>query len=206
MLLVEQFTWVYPAFSGVCVGRSLVFCVVFLIRFDKIFWNLTLSEYNYNIIVNVVHAQYLQTSQILYFYFSWNNLKYLPFSNKSQFDFLYEFFFINFIYISKYNNIAIPNTIHIVTRWQRTKIKWRLLLSCKFIKNTRRKPLTTLQYFSYIVAVSFICGGNRSTRRKPPTCHKSLTRLDHIMLHRVHLAMRGIRTHNVSGDRHRLHK
>jgi len=31
------------------------------------------------------------------------------------------------------------------------------------------------QYFSYIVVVSFIGGGNRSTRRKPPTCHKSLT-------------------------------
>jgi hypothetical protein len=31
------------------------------------------------------------------------------------------------------------------------------------------------QYFSYIVAVSFIGGGNRSTRRNPPTCHKSLT-------------------------------
>ena len=28
------------------------------------------------------------------------------------------------------------------------------------------------QYFSYIVAVSFIGGGNRSTRRKQPTCHK----------------------------------
>jgi hypothetical protein len=28
------------------------------------------------------------------------------------------------------------------------------------------------QYFSYIVAVSFIGGGNR---RKPPTCRKSLT-------------------------------
>ena len=28
------------------------------------------------------------------------------------------------------------------------------------------------QYFSYIVAVSFIGGGNR---RKPQTCHKSLT-------------------------------
>ena len=27
----------------------------------------------------------------------------------------------------------------------------------------------------YIVAVSFIGGGNQSTRRKPPTCHKSLT-------------------------------
>ena len=27
---------------------------------------------------------------------------------------------------------------------------------------------------SYIVAVSFIGGGNRSTRRKPSTCRKSL--------------------------------
>jgi len=26
----------------------------------------------------------------------------------------------------------------------------------------------------YIVAVTFIGGGNRNTRRKPPTCHKSL--------------------------------
>ena len=31
------------------------------------------------------------------------------------------------------------------------------------------------QYFTYIVAVSFIGGGNWSTRRKPPTCRKSLT-------------------------------
>jgi hypothetical protein len=31
------------------------------------------------------------------------------------------------------------------------------------------------QYFSYIVAVSFIGGGNRSTQRKPATCRKSLT-------------------------------
>jgi len=33
------------------------------------------------------------------------------------------------------------------------------------------------QYFSYIVAVSFICGGNWSTQRKPPTClYYSLTK------------------------------
>jgi len=31
------------------------------------------------------------------------------------------------------------------------------------------------QYFNYIMAVSFIGGGNWSTRRKSPTCRKSLT-------------------------------
>ena len=31
------------------------------------------------------------------------------------------------------------------------------------------------QYFSYIMTISFIGGGNQSTQRKPPTCHKSLT-------------------------------
>ena len=34
-----------------------------------------------------------------------------------------------------------------------------------------------LRYFSYILAVSCIGGGNRSTRRKPPTCRKSLIKL-----------------------------
>ena len=31
------------------------------------------------------------------------------------------------------------------------------------------------QYFSYILAVSFIGGGNWSNQRKPQICHKSLT-------------------------------
>jgi len=35
------------------------------------------------------------------------------------------------------------------------------------------KPLQ--RYFSYIMAVSFIGRGNRSTWRKPLTCRKSLT-------------------------------
>jgi hypothetical protein len=45
---------------------------------------------------------------------------------------------------------------------------------------------TFQQYFSYIVAVNLIFGGNRSTRRKPPTCRKSLTNFYHIMLYRVY--------------------
>jgi hypothetical protein len=37
------------------------------------------------------------------------------------------------------------------------------------------------------VAVNCIGRGNRSTRRKPPTCRKSLSKLYYIMLYRVHL-------------------
>ena len=48
------------------------------------------------------------------------------------------------------------------------------------------------------MAVSFIGGGNWSTQRKPLTCRKSLTNYYHIMLHRVHLSMSGIRTQNFS--------
>jgi hypothetical protein len=42
------------------------------------------------------------------------------------------------------------------------------------------------------MVVSFIGGGIRSTRRKPLTCRKSLTNIDHILLYRVHLVMNGI--------------
>ena len=46
------------------------------------------------------------------------------------------------------------------------------------------------QYFNYIVAVSFIGGGNRNTQWKSPTCRKSLTNfftyIFFVMLYRVH--------------------
>jgi hypothetical protein len=63
------------------------------------------------------------------------------------------------------------------------------------------KPLSTI-FQLYIVVVNFVGGGNWSAWRKPPSCCKSLTNFYHIMLYQVHLAMNGVRTQNVSGDRH----
>jgi hypothetical protein len=55
----------------------------------------------------------------------------------------------------------------------------RLRTYCKLIR------LHFQQYFSYIVAVGCIGGGNGRTRRKPPTCHKVTDKFYHIMLYRV---------------------
>ena len=54
---------------------------------------------------------------------------------------------------------------------RKTKFNYICLFVCMFDGVQRHFQ----QYFSYIVAVSFIDGRKRRTRRKPPTCRKSLT-------------------------------
>ena len=60
---------------------------------------------------------------------------------------------------------------------------------------------TTFNSISAILKISFIGGGNQSTRRKPLTCRKSLANFITV-LYRVHLTMSGFRTHNFRGYMH----
>jgi len=74
------------------------------------------------------------------------------------------------------------------------RVLWKLSLRIVFVFLFVCGVLCHFQhYFSYIVMISFIGGGNWSTRRKPPICRRSLQ-----MLYRLS----GIQTHNVSGDRY----
>ena len=72
------------------------------------------------------------------------------------------------------------------------------------IENTRHRTKTNktnvcllVWWGCYIMAVSFIGGGNRRTRRKPPTCRNSLTNF--IMLYTSHWS-------RFIGDKHWLHR
>ena len=97
-------------------------------------------------------------------------------------------------FISLKNGNKINNRTVLATIWENTNynIKWHAhylavylwtqpinksgCLRCTIYKHHFFLFLFFLQYFSYIMA-DIIGGGNRSMRRKPPTCRKSLTNL-----------------------------
>jgi hypothetical protein len=75
---------------------------------------------------------------------------------------------------------------NLIIKKEKVYISQKLLKVPLYFQNGSHDPVSTIwhygvkrhfqQYFSYIVAVSFIGWENRSTPgRKPPTCHKSLT-------------------------------
>ena len=64
---------------------------------------------------------------------------------------------------------------------------------CLFIRFRFMFMVFDATFFSYIVVVKFIVGGNRRTQRKSPTCRKSPTNFYHIMLYWVHLVLAGFK-------------
>jgi hypothetical protein len=76
--------------------------------------------------------------------------------------------------VVKMHNQCIRRNPRLITHWYSLLIIW-LNTNCIWISFDGSLYCPFQQYFSYIVAVSFIGGGNWRSWRKPQTCRKPLT-------------------------------
>ena len=77
------------------------------------------------------------------------------------------------LYNKQYNNsCTFVNYCVVLVNYSVVRL---LMISIRYSEQVR--VMVFQQYFRYIVADSFIGGGNQSTQRKPSTCRKSLVNL-----------------------------
>jgi hypothetical protein len=89
-----------------------------------------------------------------------------------------------------------PHSLLNYSKLTKTEYRCSMILVRVMVFNTTFNKVSVI---SYIVAVSFISGGNRRTRRDPTTCRWHWQTLSHNV---IHLALSGSRIHNISGNRH----
>jgi hypothetical protein len=131
----------------------------------------------FTLMITLISAKLKQFNLFLYFLFILWITYLFPWLHNS---FLNEIIIntISIIYLLR-KSLTMKLVIFIMCTIFQGKFRFLIVFICSYYFLCKRLVCSVLrhfqQYFSYIMAVSFIGGGNRRTRRKPPTYRKSLT-------------------------------